>query len=175
MKRKEEELCLWIYETYKDRIWRYLNYKFSGIPKEDLRDILQNVWTDMVKDIHKLVPLNETERLKWLLAVAKIEAYDWYRMKQKMQFESLEEVQEKEQRNIWNQLLPDPVQDLVMQRLEALEIVKNLTEPECQILYSSCGEDWQESSKLSTNAERCRKYRVRKKLKELFEKGELDE
>lgn len=175
MKRKEEELCLWIYETYKDRICRYLNYRFSDIPREDLRDVLQNVWTDMVKDIHKLVPLNETERLKWLLAVAKIEAFDWYRTKQKMQFESLEEVEEKEQRNLWNQLLSDPVQDLVMQKLEALEIIRNLTEPECQILYSSCGEGWQESPKLSTNAERCRKYRVRKKLKELLEKGELDE
>lgn len=175
VKRKEEELCLWIYENYRDRIYRYLKYKFPNVPQEDLRDILQNVWTDLVTDIQKLVPLDETERLRWLLAVAKIEACDWYRANHKVQLQSLEEVQEKEERNIWDHLISDPVQDLVIKRLDALEIVRSLTEPECQVLYSSCGETGQEHHKLSTNAERCRLYRIRKKLRELFEKGELDE
>ena len=74
MKRKEEELCLRIYEEYRNRIYRYLKHKFPDIPQEDLRDIMQNVWADLVKDIHKLIPLDETDRLKWLLAVGKIEA-----------------------------------------------------------------------------------------------------
>ena len=58
---------------------------------------------------------------------------------------------------------------------EALEIIRSLTEPEWKVLYSFCGESCQEEHRLSDNAERCRKYRVRKKLRERFEKGELDE
>lgn len=175
MKRKEEELCLRIYEEYRNRIYRYLKHKFPDIPQEDLRDIMQNVWADLVKDIHKLIPLDETDRLKWLLAVGKIEACEWYRKNQKMQFQSLEEVQEEEGKGVWRHLFPDPVQDLVLERLEALEIIRSLTEPEWKVLYSFCGESCQEEHRLSDNAERCRKYRVRKKLRERFEKGELDE
>ena len=117
MKRKEEELCLRIYEGYRNRIYRYLKHKFPDIPQEDLRDIMQNVWADLVKDIHKLIPLDETDRLKWLLAVGKIEACEWYRKNQKMQFQSLEEVQEEEGKGVWRHLLPDPVQDLVLKDL----------------------------------------------------------
>lgn len=175
LKRTEEELCLWIYNKNKDTIYRYLKTKFPYIPQEDMRDIMQNTWTDLVREIRKLIPLDATDQLKWLLAVGKIEGYNWYRKNQKLQFQSLEEVQEMEQESIWEHLLPDPVQDLVLEKLEALEIIKSLTEPEWKLLYAACEEPLQKDRKLSTNAERCKRYRARKKLMKRFGKGAFDE
>ena len=56
MRKREEKICMEIYEANKNLIYRYLQKKHPYIPREDLRDVMQELWLDLVKDIRKVIP-----------------------------------------------------------------------------------------------------------------------
>lgn len=173
MNKREKQICAEIYEANKNIVYRYLKKKFSDIPEEDLLDIMQNLWTDLVKDIKKVSVRDDTARLKWLICVARMEGINWYRKNSKVFIESLDSETQMYADRIPADKVLNPVQEFVLEKLTALEILQSLTKPEREVLYASYARNpVLDGERNFTNAERCRNYRMKKKLKEAFKKGE---
>lgn len=175
MRKREEEICMEIYELNKNLIYRYLQKKHPYIPGEDLRDVMQELWLDLVRDIRKVIPKDEEGRRSWLLYVANLECLNWYRRNRKSRMLSLDEADENSFARKFADRFCDPVQEFVEKKLLTAEILRSLSQRERDVLYSSyVQKKFPEGKRSFTNAERCRNYRVMKKLKERFAKGELD-
>ncbi len=175
MRKREEKICMEIYEANKNLIYRYLQKKHPYIPREDLRDVMQELWLDLVKDIRKVIPKDEEGRRSWLLYVANLECLNWYRRNRKSQVFSLDETDENSFARKFVDRFYNPVQEFVEEKLLTAEILRSLTQREREVLYTSyVRKTFPEEKHSFTNAERCRNYRVMKKLKERFAKGELD-
>lgn len=173
MDKNQQEICLEIYENNKAKIYWYLRKHNPGLAEDDVFDIMQDVWAALVKSIGTVELKDEDGRTAWLYKVCITKASDWFRKRERAN--NLDEKIQSDSKQIYSH---DPVPDIVMDKIEALEILNELTESERKTFFSNFWETPEAvDEKVSKNAVTCRVYRVRKKIEERLgmRKGKNDE
>lgn len=54
MDRRDHDRCQELYVKYREFMYWYVKKHFPDLPEEDIRDILQEVWTSLLNAIDKL-------------------------------------------------------------------------------------------------------------------------
>lgn len=157
MDRRNRDRCQELYERYKQFMYWYVKKHFSDLPEEDIRDILQEVWTSLLKRIDQLYDKGEEGQFAWLIKVTQSKVIDYYRVQKKT---------EDLGRRIGTALMEEQtglsVQDTVIEKMIAMELVEELTEAEREVLFAEYFSDTREFS----NAFKCKRSRLRRKIEE---------
>ena len=61
----------------------YVKKHFPDLPEEDIRDILQEVWTSLLNAIDKLYDKGDEGQFAWLIKVTQTKVIDYYRSQRK--------------------------------------------------------------------------------------------
>ena len=164
----QRELCRKIYEDYKERLHWYMCRYFSWMNLEDMYDIQQETWRKLLENIETVGALSEAERFHWLATVCHNEAISFFRKENRVVAKDSE---------IMEQLLKAEkvisLEEKVIERVMLEELWQKLSNNDKKIFYKSEFSPKDDKQKCS-NAEKCKAYRVRKKMRALW-KEELDE
>lgn len=133
---------------------------FPDLPEEDIRDILQEVWTSLLNAIDKLYDKGDEGQFAWLIKVTQTKVIDYYRSQRKT-----EELGERIGLALQEQKEGCSVQDTVIARMIAMELVEGLTEKERRVLSI---EYFSDTNDEVSNAFKCRRSRLRRKIEESF-------
>lgn len=160
MKKREQKLCEEIYTQYAERIYWYIKRHYYDIPEQDIRNVMQEVWVSLSKEIGKVIVMEKERQLYWLFAVCKSKCLDYYRRTKKAW-----ELDELLQKQYEERPIPS-VEGTVTGKLEGWEILESLSPDERKTLAAHYFEE--RPSDLSTreaNALACKNYRVQQKIK----------
>ena len=138
----------------------YVKKHFPDLPEEDIRDILQEVWTSLLNAIDKLYDKGDEGQFAWLIKVTQTKVIDYYRSQRKT-----EELGERIGLALKEQKEGCSVQDTVIARMIAMELVEGLTEKERRVLSI---EYFSDTNDEVSNAFKYRRSRLRRKIEESF-------
>lgn len=127
--RRDHDRCQELYVKYRQFMYWYVKKHFPDLPEEDIRDILQEVWTSLLNAIDKLYDKGDEGQFAWLIRVTQTKVIDYYRSRKRT-----EELGEKIGLALREQQEVGSVQDIVIARMIAMELVEGLTEEERRIL-----------------------------------------
>ena len=127
--RRDHDRCRELYVKYRQFMYWYVKKHFPDLPEEDIRDILQEVWTSLSNAIDKLYDKGDEGQFAWLIRVTQTKVIDYYRSRRRT-----EELGEKIGLALREQQEVGSVQDIVIARMIAMELVEGLTEEERRIL-----------------------------------------
>ena len=125
MDRRDHDRCQELYVKYREFMYWYVKKHFPDLPEEDIRDILQEVWTSLLNAIDKLYDKGDEGQFAWLIKVTQTKVIDYYRSQRKT-----EELGERIGLALQEQEEGCSVQDTVIARMIAMELVEGLTEKE---------------------------------------------
>ena len=66
MDRRDHDRCQELYVKYRQFMYWYVKKHFPDLPEEDIRDILQEVWTSLLNAIDKLYDKGDEGQFAWL-------------------------------------------------------------------------------------------------------------
>lgn len=156
--RRDHDRCRELYVKYRQFMYWYVKKHFPDLPEEDIRDILQEVWTSLLNAIDKLYDKGDEGQFAWLIRVTQTKVIDYYRSRKRT-----EELGEKIGLALREQQEVGSVQDIVIARMIAMELVEGLTEEERRILAI---EYFSDTTGEVSNAFKCRRSRLRRKIEE---------
>lgn len=156
--RRDHDRCRELYVKYRKFMYWYVKKHFPDLPEEDIRDILQEVWTSLLNAIDKLYDKGDEGQFAWLIRVTQTKVIDYYRSRRRT-----EELGEKIGLALREQQEVGSVQDIVIARMIAMELVEGLTEEERRILAI---EYFSDTTGEVSNAFKCRRSRLRRKIEE---------
>lgn len=156
--RRDHDRCQELYVKYRQFMYWYVKKHFPDLPEEDIRDILQEVWTSLLNAIDKLYDKGDEGQFAWLIRVTQTKVIDYYRSRRRT-----EELGEKIGPALREQQEVGSVQDIVIARMIAMELVEGLTEEERRILAI---EYFSDTTGEVSNAFKCRRSRLRRKIEE---------
>lgn len=130
--RRDHDRCQELYVKYRQFMYWYVKKHFPDLPEEDIRDILQEVWTSLLNAIDKLYDKGDEGQFAWLIRVTQTKVIDYYRSRRRT-----EELGEKIGLALREQQEVGSVQDIVIARMIAMELVEGL--------QRKSGEFWQSS------------------------------
>lgn len=67
--RRDHDRCRELYVKYRQFMYWYVKKHFPDLPEEDIRDILQEVWTSLLNAIDKLYDKGDEGQFAWLIRV----------------------------------------------------------------------------------------------------------
>lgn len=67
--RRDHDRCQELYVKYRQFMYWYVKKHFPDLPEEDIRDILQEVWTSLLNAIDKLYDKGDEGQFAWLIRV----------------------------------------------------------------------------------------------------------
>lgn len=79
MDRRDHDRCQELYVKYREFMYWYVKKHFPDLPEEDIRDILQEVWTSLLNAIDKLYDKGDEGQFAWLIKVTQTKVIDYYR------------------------------------------------------------------------------------------------
>lgn len=158
--RRDHDRCQELYVKYREFMYWYVKKHFPDLPEEDIRDILQEVWTSLLNAIDKLYDKGDEGQFAWLIKVTQTKVIDYYRSQRKT-----EELGERIGLALQEQKEGCSVQDTVIERMIAMELVEGLTEKERRVLSI---EYFSDTNDEVSNAFKCRRSRLRRKIEESF-------
>lgn len=171
MNKEESKNCLRIYEENNKRINWYLRRKCSWLSEDDICDVMQEVWKALSENIHRVGTWNEASQWSWLASVAYKQAVNVARKNVRKQ-----ETTELVQKYIWQSSIRAPLEDSIIHKLTAVNILKKLSPKEREILFGDILKpDDPTVKKRKDNADVCKSYRARKKLEKHMKEGGLDD
>lgn len=171
MKKKEQKLCQKIYENNAERILWYLRRHYSWIGEENIHDVMQNTWAEMCEHITMLGEKTEAAQWAWLVTVAKSKVVSLIRMNARD-----EKLEEKVQGTFGEFSGFESAEEAALQRITAEGVLEKLSAKEKQLLVSEYLElPISEEKSTRSNADVCKRYRVRKKLQKYMKEGGMDE
>lgn len=156
--RRDHDRCRELYVKYRQFMYWYVKKHFPDLPEEDIRDILQEVWTSLLNAIDKLYDKGDEGQFAWLIRVTQTKVIDYYRSRKRT-----EELGEKIGLALREQQEVGSVQDIVIARMIAMELVEGLTEEKRRILAI---EYFSDTTGEVSNAFKCRRSRLRRKIEE---------
>lgn len=160
MKKREQKLCEEIYTQYAERLYWYIKRHYYDIPEEDIRDVMQDIWVSLSKEIEKVSEMGNERRLYWLFTVCKSKCLDYYRSTKKAW-----ELDDLLQKNYEERRVPS-VEKTVTGKLEGWEILESLSPDERKILAAHYFEERPTNlSAKEANALACKNYRLQQKIK----------
>lgn len=121
--RRDHDRCQELYVKYRQFMYWYVKKHFPDLPEEDIRDILQEVWTSLLNAIDKLYDKGDEGQFAWLIRVTQTKVIDYYRSRKRT-----EELGEKIGLALREQQEVCSVQDIVVARMIAMELVEGLTD-----------------------------------------------
>lgn len=77
--RRDHDRCQELYVKYRQFMYWYVKKHFPDLPEEDIRDILQEVWTSLLNAIDKLYDKGDEGQFAWLIRVTQTKVIDYYR------------------------------------------------------------------------------------------------
>ena len=83
MDRRDHDRCQELYVKYREFMYWYVKKHFQDLPEEDIRDILQEVWTSLLNAIDKLYDKGDEGQFAWLIKVTQTKVIDYYRSQRK--------------------------------------------------------------------------------------------
>lgn len=83
MDRRDHDRCQELYVKYREFMYWYVKKHFPDLPEEDIRDILQEVWTSLLNAIDKLYDKGDEGQFAWLIKVTQTKVIDYYRSQRK--------------------------------------------------------------------------------------------
>lgn len=83
MDRRDHDRCQELYVKYREFMYWYVKKHFPDLPEEDIRDILQEVWTSLLNAIDKLYDKGDEGQFAWLIKVTQTKVIDYYRSRRK--------------------------------------------------------------------------------------------
>ncbi len=152
----------------KPRVNWYMWKWFSWLNPEDVHDIMQDTWGKLMENISVVGVMSQQEQFNWLVKVCHNQAVSFLRKQDKMIDQDSETMERLlEARRVIS------LEDEVMDRIMLEELIQKLSKEDRKILYSSefCSE---KKKKNQTNAETCKIYRVKQKLRKLWKEGDWD-
>lgn len=170
MEKYEETICLKIYEENEMRLSWYLRKKCMWLNEEDIYDVMQEVWKALSENIQKVGMWDGGSQWKWLASVAYKQAA-YYARKNSTKEKLIGRMQEEE-------LHPAKVltvEEVVIQKITAENIMKKLSRKEKEVLFGDLLETDDSKRKQKGNAAACKSYRARKKLEKHMREGGLSE
>lgn len=170
MKKYEETICLKIYEENEVRLSWYLRKKCTWLNEEDVHDVMQEVWKALSENIEKVGEWNKGAQWKWLASVAHNQAA-YYARKNSTKEKLFGKIQEEELRPA--KILT--VEDVVLDKITAENIMKKLSRSEKEALFGDLLETNGSKGKTKSNAAACKSYRARKKLEKHMKEGGLND
>lgn len=78
MDRRDHDRCQELYVKYRQFMYWYVKKHFPDLPEEDIRDILQEVWTSLLNAIDKLYDKGDEGQFAWLIRVTQTKVIDYY-------------------------------------------------------------------------------------------------
>lgn len=171
MKKKEQKLCQKIYENNVERILWYLRRHYSWLGEENIHDVMQATWAEMCEYITMLSERTEAAQWAWLVTVAKSKVVSLIRSNSKD-----EKLEEKVQGSFGEFSCFESAEEAALQRIAAAGVLEKLSAKEKQLLVSEYLELPTSGEKSThSNADVCKRYRVRKKLEKYMKEGGMDE
>lgn len=167
MDRRDHDRCQELYVKYREFMYWYVKKHFPDLPEEDIRDILQEVWTSLLNAIDKLYDKGDEGQFAWLIKVTQTKVIDYYRSQRKT-----EELGERIGLALQEQKEGCSVQDTVIARMIAMELVEGLTEKERRVLSI---EYFSDTNDEISNAFKCRRSRLRRKSRKVLEYSERND
>lgn len=156
--RRDHDRCQELYVKHKQFMYWYVKKHFPDLPEEDIRDILQEVWTSLVNGINKIYDKGDEGQFAWLIRVTQTKVIDYYRSRKKT-----EELGEKIGLALQEEQMEASVQDAVIAKMIAMELVEGLSEAERKVLFA---EYLSEGNEDTSNAFKCKRTRLRRKIEE---------
>lgn len=95
--RRDHDRCQELYVKYRKFMYWYVKKHFPDLPEEDIRDILQEVWTSLLNAIDKLYDKGDEGQFAWLIRVTQTKVIDYYRSRKRTE-ELVEGLTEEERR-----------------------------------------------------------------------------
>ena len=160
------ELCRRIYEENKERLNWYMWKWFSWLNREDIHDILQDTWEKLMENIDTVGELEPSEQFKWLATVCHNQAISFLRKQGRIVEQDSETIG-----RLLDAKKAISLEDEVIERVMLKELLDKLSEEDRKILFMSEFSK-RKGKKNQTNAETCKLYRVKKKLKKLLREGD---
>lgn len=160
MDEREQNRCQELYLKYRYLLFMYVKHQNPSLQEDDIHDILQEVWTALTDAIETVSAKNEKGQIAWLMCVSKNKTMDYFRAKKKK-----EQLGEKIGFALRDSLVGCSVQDAVIDKMIAIEVVENLTDTERKIFAAECFRE-EDVQIADTNAYKCKRYRLRKKIEE---------
>ena len=81
--RRDHDRCQELYVKYRQFMYWYVKKHFPDLPEEDIRDILQEVWTSLLNAIDKLYDKGDEGQFAWLIRVTQTKVIDYYRFRKR--------------------------------------------------------------------------------------------
>lgn len=81
--RRDHDRCQELYVKYRQFMYWYVKKHFPDLPEEDIRDILQEVWTSLLNAIDKLYDKGDEGQFAWLIRVTQTKVIDYYRSRRR--------------------------------------------------------------------------------------------
>lgn len=81
--RRDHDRCQELYVKYRQFMYWYVKKHFPDLPEEDIRDILQEVWTSLLNAIDKLYDKGDEGQFAWLIRVTQTKVIDYYRSRKR--------------------------------------------------------------------------------------------
>lgn len=169
MNHQENQICNEIYEMYRERLNWYMRKTFPRMNPEDWHDVQQDVWQKLSEHIALVQTLSPPEQFEWLTKVCRNQAVSLVR-KQKRLVDTDIEIMEKLQDSTKTKNLEDEV--VIKMMFE--ELLKKLPEKDREFLLKN-ELSKSKNKRKRNNAEACKLYRIKQKLRKLWKDGGWDE
>lgn len=169
MNKKETEICLRIYERNKERLNWYMWKYFGTMDREDVHDVLQDTWKILGQNISQVGTWEEARLVVWLTKVCRNRAVSLLRARK-----NLVNPEEPFRMDLLEVEGSASVEDEVISKLMAEALLSELTKEERSILLKGSTLAPSQTGRPKSNAEICKAYRLRKKLKKLWKEGGWD-
>ena len=156
--RRDHDRCQELYVKYRQFMYWYVKKHFPDLPEEDIRDILQEVWTSLLNAIDKLYDKGDEGQFAWLIRVTQTKVIDYYRSRKRT-----EELGEKDRSCFTGTTGSLFCAGHSGRKNDCNGTVEGLTEEERRILAI---EYFSDTTGEVSNAFKCRRSRLRRKIEE---------
>ncbi len=163
----ERELCMKIYNAYKERLQWYVRKWLYWLKTEDAHDIQQDTWRKLVEHINEVGEMSPSGQFNWLTTVCHNTAVSFVRKEKKMVSEDRETLERLLEAKKVISLEEEIVDKVLLQ-----EILEKISEDDRKTLYMS---EFSSAKRKKNNAETCKTYRVKQKIRKLWKEGDLSE
>ncbi len=165
MNNLERQLCEKIYEHHKERVKWYACKWLYWLNQEDIHDIIQDTWRKLVENIDVVGVLSSPEQFNWLVTVCHNQAVSLVRKQRRVIEQDSETIE-----NLLNAKKAISVEKEVLDKVMLEELLQKLSKEDRAFLYLSEFSSEQEERN-RTNAERCKMYRLKRKIKKIFKEN----
>lgn len=167
----QRQMCQKIYEENVERIRWYLWRKFEWLNPEDAHDIMQDVWKVLSEDIEEVGDWPPVAQYKWLETVAHNKVINLMRRGTKAA-----EIEEGMQLEYSHTKNTHSAEEAAIEKVTAETILEKLSDEDKKTIFNSyLQSDTPKTLKKKNNAEVCKLYRAKKKLKKAMKEGGMDE